>query len=189
MRAYMLYSGHDEKRWLLEGGLTAGADDQALAAATGLAEPVITKYAYLFYDVKERLQDPAWLLQDLLPHIYSMRTMEDHGRMYKYIGCCTGWAVLKQGANQVLESAPAQVFAQKSFSHRLSALAAQVMQAATAPAKDRGAAERIMQTAQEILDLYAELGSNDFIPLREAMNTLANEGPTVLSTAGMYCRR
>jgi hypothetical protein len=190
MHAYLLYGGNNDMKWILEGGLTAGADEPALIAYTGLSAPVIKTYMYLFYDVKERLQDPAWLLKDLLPYVLTGDAgLADQDREYKMLGCSTGWTVLKDFIGYGPVSETTRALADKQISPRLLAALTLAVRLAKAPAKDQTAAARFIQTAQEIADLYTELGSNEFIPFREAMNALAQAGAAVLRNGGVYYRR
>jgi len=57
-KAYLLYQGESDIRWVVEAALLAKSTYKRLSELTGLPPKVLSTYARLFFDIKDRLKYP-----------------------------------------------------------------------------------------------------------------------------------
>ena len=84
-------------RWMIEAGLLSDISTSDLAQYVGQPEGVVNTYAELFYNVRPRLNNRGYVLNEVLfPTIYRGMDGRDFDFLYKILAFCGGWQVLAE---------------------------------------------------------------------------------------------
>lgn len=169
--AYLRYGGPEHRKTLLEAGLTAGAGDQALAADHGVAAEEIAAYAHLFFDVRERLMDPEWVLTELWPQLFNRDPdTDDHDRICRMLGYCGGRQVLMDYSGYGRFSAAGETFFQPDFQDRFKAHLGQILRFFSTVRS--AVAAQLLEPVGNLRAMLAELRSNEPVPLADFLDAL-----------------
>lgn len=99
--AYLIHKrGEDEDRaplrYMIEARILAGQKDEEIAFVIGTDPAVITWYERIFFDVKEKLKNPDYILGCVMgPSIYSGLSDRDYDLLWKLFGYLYGVHVLE----------------------------------------------------------------------------------------------
>jgi hypothetical protein len=94
---YDLHAKIQSVGWLIEAALLTEASMEQIGLYVGQPEDVVRLYADIFYNVRPKLNNRGYVLNQIMfPAVYRGMDGRDFDFLYKILGFCAGWEVLRE---------------------------------------------------------------------------------------------